>query len=283
MIHTKDSLRPHPTYPTYPPYHKGEYLEDYFYKRFSTELPKVQREYIALSWTTLYVQNQKDEIQPFLDSLDQNKKYFTVLQHDDAPLNTLPDDTLCFGAGGNYQGKNVIPIPLVCSPLNIEYEENERLLLASFVGSNTHPIRIKMAMHFANRDNCGMYLKDWSPSVQSNDFNMFIDVALRSKYFLCPRGYGLNSFRLYECLQLGCVPVVITDKFYLPWMDELNWSDFAVLIPECDIGMAYNRLASIPQNMYERLKETGKRVYKDYFSMDGVYNNIVKRLQKEIK
>lgn len=280
MIHTKESLRPKPTYPVYPPYHQGHYLEDYFYSRFSQETPDIDREYIAISWTTLYVQEQKSEIQPFLDSLDPNKKYFTVLQHDDAPLHTLPPDTICFSAGGNYSGKNVIPIPLVCSKLPVIFEETSRKYLASFVGSNTHPIRIKTAQHFGNRQDCHIYLKNWSPAVHSNEFDIFIQTALNSKFFLCPRGYGLNSFRLYEVMQLGCVPVVITDKFYLPWIDELDWSNFSVLIPECDIGMAYNKLLSMPTTMYERLKDTGKKLYQEYFSLGGVYNNIIKRLKE---
>ena len=41
-------------------------------------------------------------------------------------------------------------------------------------------------------------------------------------------GYGKSSFRLYEILQLGSVPVYISDIHYLPWMDELDWNDFCV-------------------------------------------------------
>lgn len=279
MIHSKESLRPTPTYPTYPPYHTGYYLEDYFYNRFLKEMPEVVRDFIALSWTTLYVENKQQEIQPFLDSLDQTKKYFTVLQHDDAPLHKLPKDTKLFSAGGNYQGDNVCPIPLVCSPLNVKFEEKERQILVGFVGSNTHPIRVNMAKHFLNKNDCYIYLKNWSPSVQESDFNLFINVAINSKYFLCPRGYGLNSFRLYECLQLGCVPVIVTNKFYLPWSDELDWSDFCILIPEENIQDAYQYLSLIPSSEYSRLKQNGKMLYDSYFSMDGVYNNIIKRLK----
>lgn len=277
MIHTKDSLRPKPSYPTYPPYHSGEYLEDFFYRRFSKDLPEVNREFIGISWTTLYVENKQSEIQAFLDSLDQSKKYFTVLQHDDAPLHILPKDTKLFSAGGNYHGPEVCPIPLVCSPLNISYQEKERDLLASFVGSNTHPIRIEMAKQFT-RTNCFVFIKDWSPAVDKNHFDLFIEAALRSKYFLCPRGYGLNSFRLYEVMQLGCVPVVITDEFYLPWEDELDWNNFAVLISSDKIADAYSILKNIPDSKYEELKNNSQRLYSDYFSLDGVYKNILKRL-----
>jgi hypothetical protein len=73
-------------------------------------------------------------------------------------------------------------------------------------------------------------MKGWNPSVSNVDLNSFIELAVKSKFCLCPRGYGLNSFRLYEAMQLGCVPVIITDEPYLPWKDELNWNEFSVLI-----------------------------------------------------
>ena len=87
---------------------------------------------------------------------------------------------------------------------------------------------------------------------------------------ICPRGYGLNSFRLYECFQLGCVPVVISDKFYLPWTDELNWEDFSVLIHENEIDTAYKKLKEIPDEKYKKMKKIGKKIYKQQFSMDGM-------------
>ena len=39
MIYTEDRFRIKPNYPTYPPYHIGDYLEDYFYNKF----PRTQK------------------------------------------------------------------------------------------------------------------------------------------------------------------------------------------------------------------------------------------------
>lgn len=35
------------------------------------------------------------------------------------------------------------------------------------------------------------------------------DKTLESRYALCPRGYGVDTHRFYECIYLGCVPIVI--------------------------------------------------------------------------
>jgi hypothetical protein len=279
MIYTGSDLRPNPQYPTYPPYHQGEYLEDYFYSQFVTNKPQVMRNYIGVSWTTLYCDNKDQNLQLFLDSLDPNEKYFTVMQHDDAPKHRLPKDTLCFSAGGNVRGENIIPIPLICSSLPYIKKNEEKTLLASFVGSLTHPIRNDMAHHLNNKPNCEINVKNWSPHVDNNEFNNFINLASKSKFLLCPRGYGLNSFRLYEAFQLGCVPVIITDILYLPWTDELNWQDFSVIIHASNVDKIYDILNSIDQTTYNNMINKGIEVYDKYFTLNGMYQNIIKRVK----
>lgn len=278
MIHTKDFLRPVPSYPTYPPYHTGDYLEDYFYKRFVQEAPKIDREYIAISWTTLYCQNQTNGIQEFLDSLDPSKKYFTVLQHDDAPKHRLPPDTLCFSAGGNVKGENIIPIPLVCSPLP-KVEKKEKKYLASFVGSNTHYLRVQMSNALTDKSDCKIHMKNWSPSVDKSDLDLFIEWSSESKFGLAPRGYGLNSFRLYEIFQMNAVPVIVSNDFYLPWNDKLYWNKFSVLINENDVSNIYSILKDIPEEEYKEMLKLGQKLYPLYFTLDGMYTNILRRLK----
>lgn len=280
MIYTHESLTPLPQYPVYPPYHRGLYLEDYFIDRFKKESPNLNRDYIGISWTTLYCDNKKRGIQPFLDSLPQFGKYFTVSQHDDAPAHNLPPDTICFSAGGNVKGTNIIPIPLICSPLNININQDiERPFLASFVGSNTHRIRMKIFEKYKTSNNIIVHMKGWTPSVSHDDLNTFLDFALKSKFCICPRGYGLNSFRLYEAMQLGSIPVIVTDELYLPWADELNWSEFSVIIPENLIPKMEEILLSFPEEKIQQMQNKLKEVYPQYFTMDGMYNNIIKRIK----
>ena len=41
-----------PNYPVYPPYHKGEYLEDYYMTFSDSNTMNADRIYIPVSWTT---------------------------------------------------------------------------------------------------------------------------------------------------------------------------------------------------------------------------------------
>jgi len=280
MIYTEKQFRPIPEYPVYPPYHKGEYLEDYFFTRFNKENPDISRNYIGISWTTLYCDNKRQGLQEYLNNLPRDKKYFTVSQHDDAPIENLPPDTICFSAGGNIRGNNITSIPLVCSKIPIELPNDiDKSILASFVGSATHPIRIKMIEACKENKNIIIYMKNWTPAVNQNEFDTFINLTAHSKFCLCPRGYGLNSFRLYEAMQLESIPVIITDNFYLPWQDELNWNEFSVLISEQELPNISNILLKYNDDEILKMRDKLKQLWKTHFSLDGMYNNIIKRLK----
>lgn len=258
----------------YPPYHTGPYLEDYFFSYYNSSRKRSDREYIPVSWTACYTENRTVGLQRLLNQLDRNKSYFTVSQHDDAIKEALPPDTLCFNAGGNTGG---IPIPLVCSKIP-NPPKKQKDLLCSFVGSSTHQIRTMIWAAINHKEDTFINLKNWEAAVKKDDVNLYLNVAARSKFLLCPRGYGLNSFRLYEAFQLNSVPVVISDQFYLPWQDELDWNQFAVLMKKDEIPVLYDKLKSITDSRYASLLSNGKRLYEKYFTLEGTCHQILKRV-----
>lgn len=282
MIFTNDNLRPNPTYPTYPPYHTGDYIEDYFYKWVQNKSGALLRDYIAISWTTLYCENKDPGIQAFLNNLDNTQKYFTICQHDDAPKHKLPDDTLIFSLSrsrtDNPYIKNSVPTPLICSKIPSQ-PISHKDIFASFVGSITHSIRYKLYESCKNNTDFYFSGQGWSPVVSKNRMDEFLNISNRSKFTLCPRGYGNTSFRLYECMQLNSVPVYISNDFYLPWSDELNWNEFCVIVNESEIQNIGDILRNITDDQYNRMQTKIKEIYNAYFSLDGVCDNILKRIK----
>jgi len=286
VLMKNDALRVKSVSPKYPPYHTGKYLEEYFFQRWNEENISSDREYIDVFWTNVFCNamfagKQYQNIQNELDqTLNPEGKYFTVSQFDDGPFENFPEDTLIFSAGGNREGDNIIPIPLICSPIPKELiSSKEKTIFASFVGSrNTHPIRMDMCNHLRGKEGYKITAGNWSTTVPIENFKRFVDITCSSKFALAPRGYGKSSFRLYEILQLGTVPVYISDVHYLPWMDELDWNDFCVPINEDEIEYIDTILKSISDVEYNRLLENGRKVYEEYFSLEGIFKNIVKRL-----
>ena len=285
-----DKLRPKASYPTYPPYHRGLYLEEYFfdfYQRNIDRFNKLSRQYIPIFWTNCYINGAEDgwgdmtsleDLQIEINRLSANGKYFTVCQHDDAPLNPIPANTIVLSAGGNIVGSNVAPIPLICGPL-AKQEPKEKTLLASFVGSDTHEIRRQMIKELKDKPDIYMATKGWEQKIEVDQLTDFVESSLRSKFVLCPRGYGATSFRLYEAMQLGSVPVYISDRFWTPWTYELSWNEFCVLIPSDKIGETYSILNSIDDEQYESMQKKIEEVYKNYFTLEGTCNKILELLE----
>ena len=287
MVYLKDEfLRPKAEYGIYPPYHRGLYLEEYFQKRWYEENIKSDRIYIDALWTNIYCNRSNIpnyfnfDLQKYLkDNLDWDKKYFTVCQHDDGPFEDLPEDTLIFSAGGNRVKGKIIPIPLICAAIPVqETTILEKNIFASFIGSMTHNIRQLMLMTLANKSDYFIKIANWNPNVTDENFKLFTNITRRSKFTLCPRGYGATSFRLYETLQLNSVPVYITDKEYKPWSDEINWNDFCILISEYEIPYMDHILKSISDEKYNKLLQNGKFIYEKYFTQEGMFQNIKKRI-----
>jgi hypothetical protein len=204
-----------------------------------------------------------------------------VCQHDDGPKHVLPPKTLVFSLSRSRPNpyiKQYEVIPAVCSPVP-NLPNTEKDIFASFVGSVTHPIRNDV--YNACKDIPGYYFsgKGWHPVVSSYELNHFLEITKRSKYVLCPRGYGNTSFRMYETMQLGAVPVYISDDFFTPWNDELDWNEFCVLIPSDKIYDIDKILKSISDEQYQKMINRIQEIYPKYFTLEATYNNIIRKLK----
>ena len=289
VLMQNDLLRPKMESPTYPPYHRGYFLEEFFFHRWNAEQISATRNYIDVFWTNVFCNcmfagKPYHSVQEDLNkTLNPSGKYFTVSQFDDGPFEEMPEDTIIFSAGGNRTKGNIIPIPLICSPIPQELvPHSKKILLASFVGSvDTHPIRKEMCASLEGKPDVELSALPWSVNVSMQKVVNFVETTCSSKFGLAPRGYGKSSFRLYEILQLGSVPVYISDEHYLPWTDELTWSDFSILVKPGQISGLYDLLAGISEGEYNRLVENGRRVYESYFTLEGMFQNIVKRIQAD--
>lgn len=293
VLMQNESLRPKMVSPAYPPYHRGDFLEEYFFRRWYAENPPSNRGYIDIFWTNIFCNSMfagkpYHTVQEELNqTLDSSKRYFTVSQFDDGPLEELPPDTIVFSAGGNRTKGSIVPIPLICSRIPQELlpeplPRSKKTLLASFVGSvDTHPIRKEMCAQLEGKLGIELSTSAWSVDVSMQKVVNFVETTSASKFGLAPRGYGKSSFRLYEILQLGTVPVYISDDHYLPWTDELSWRDFSILVRPGEISGLYDILSSLSEEEYSRLVENGRRVYESHFTLEGMFQNIVKRIHAD--
>tara|TARA_R110002110_G_scaffold415700_1_gene653904 strand:+ start:838 stop:2460 length:1623 start_codon:yes stop_codon:yes gene_type:complete len=271
-------------HPTYPPYHQGDYMEEYFYKFYlknKDEFDKTDYTLIPIFWTNVYIMegkgvNKRTLIQPYLNALPSGK-YFSVSQHDDAVAEELPKGTLSFEGGGNGTG---IPLPLICSKLPVTAVK-QKDIFCSFAGSATHPIRDTIRDTYINDPDFQLYMKPWTDAIPQEQLNFFIDITNRSKFSLCPRGYGAQSFRFYEILQLNSIPVVVYDKKWLPFEDVIDYESFCVLVHETEIPNLKDKLNKISNDQQKQMLQKGKEVHEKYFTLEGMCKQILKVLQSK--
>jgi hypothetical protein len=232
-----------------------------------------ERLYLPIQWTALYCNNNygkcaktKLHIQSFLDGLDRDKKYYTIVQYDDGILNDLSKLDIKVMA---MSGPRIdYPLPLLAMPHQYQFNE-DRDILASFIGRVTHPIRSAMIGQLQGKD--GYYI-----STKPHSMRDYCQILARSKYALCPRGYGQTSFRIQEAIQYGAVPIYISDDFILPYDKECGVVFFDVNLMPCAVD-EFLDVTSV--NYGERLDSLIKS--RHLFTYQGCKAEILEELRNE--
>lgn len=158
-------------------------------------------------------------------SIVNDRKTFTVCQHKDAPFIPLGRTVVFLASRKTDRG---IDVPLLSSPHRLPRSRPAKKYLASFVGNPaSHPVRRRMFRKLGGKN--GFYLKAGNKGER-----FFVRKTLQSYASLCPRGQGGSSFRFYESLQLGVVPVMIGDRDTRPFKKDIRWGkvSFYVRTPE---------------------------------------------------
>ncbi len=257
----------------YPPNNKQTF-EEYFFDRSIKEITNLNRIYLPIFWTNYYISKNYgngdiSELQNLINSLDKTKKYFTIVQYDDNILNNLNDlDILIFAQGGYGKYKNkTYPIPLNCQINNYDYDIKEKDIFCSFVGRKTHKIRDIIFDKFKNNE--GYFISE------SIDYESFKNIMNRSTFSMCPRGYGVTSFRICESLCNNSIPVYIYDELFLPFKDLFNFEDIGILIHKNELDKTHQILKSKTNLDIDNYLLNGKKIYNDFFSFYGCYNKIL--------
>lgn len=161
-------------------------------------------------------------------------------------------------------------------------EEADRLF--GFCGSPSSALRHRLFAELAPFAANGMALLKnttglWGRLFNSPDadgWKLYADVLRRCRFFLCPRGNGLSSIRLFETMEAARVPVILSDGLVLPQC--VDWSRCAIIYPEKNSGALPSYLRS-REPEWKSLAQNARAEWEKNFS-DA---NLLRRVATELR
>ncbi|KAL8152244.1 hypothetical protein V2J09_010004 [Rumex salicifolius] len=140
---------------------------------------------------------------------------------------------------------------------------SDRPILAFFAGLNHGPIRRPLFCHWLNKSDRQIQVYEHLPKNLS-----YNNMMMTSKYCICPSGFEVASPRIVEAIYVGCVPVLISQNYVLPFSDVLDWDSFSIRVSVEEIPDLKRILMGISEEKYLRLYENVKRVKRHFVVND---------------
>jgi hypothetical protein len=170
----------------------------------------------------------------------------------------------------------VVPFWTFLKGDGLDTPNEKKRMYCTFFGGLTHPVRSRLHSLMVRDRREG-----WeSNTVMINNDQYRINLS-QSIFGLCPRGAGLSSYRFFECLHVGTIPVLIADDVVLPYEEEVNYSEFIVRHSE----MYTVSLDSLADHLsdYDRVQEiflARIKAVRHKFTLAGVQEYVHRRLSE---
>ncbi len=105
----------------------------------------------------------------------------------------------------------------------------------------------------------------------------FVDNMLNSDYILCTRGGGNFSYRLYETLSCGRIPVLINTDCEMPFERWIDWKRYCVWIEEDDLPNIGKRIREfhdrLSDQQFQELQLQCRNLWLNWLSPQGFFTN----------
>ncbi|WP_243370219.1 tetratricopeptide repeat protein [Geotalea sp. SG265] len=115
----------------------------------------------------------------------------------------------------------------------------------------------------------------------------FLEYMARSLTVLCPRGTGENTFRFFEAMSMGRIPVLVGDGCILPFASDIDYAAFMVRIPEQEVYRAGQLLYEwISQQSSTELLgrcRRARQAWEKYCRFSGINSMLLGMLQRHKK
>jgi hypothetical protein len=111
--------------------------------------------------------------------------------------------------------------------------------------------------------------------------NPFYEIPQKSTFTLCPRGIASWSFRVFESILAGSVPVILSDSYTRPFPDQIPWDLFSITYPEQYLSNVGEFLKGIQPDVVHSLRRNLQK-NQHWFTVNGLVNLILYKLQQKL-
>ncbi|KAL1536776.1 putative glycosyltransferase [Salvia divinorum] len=157
-----------------------------------------------------------------------------------------------------------VALPQVLQPFALPAGGNDienRTTLGFWAGHRNSKIRVILSRVWEN---------DTELDISNNRINratghlVYQKRFYRTKFCICPGGSQVNSARIADSIHYGCIPVILSNYYDLPFNDILNWHKFAVVLKEKDVYQLKQILKNISQEEFVKLHNNLVKVQKHF-------------------
>lgn len=163
-----------------------------------------------------------------------------------------------------------ISLPALPLSTGIPGDLESRNTLASFQGVASHPVRQALAsiadgkMIIVNLVERSNHVGKINALTKTTDA-VYDGLLKNSMFAFVPRGDANFSYRLLEVMSFGCIPVILSDGWVLPFDRILHWDTFSLSFSADAIPMIPDVLGSLSDyEIADRRKEV-QRIYAAHF------------------
>lgn len=154
--------------------------------------------------------------------------------------------------------------------------ERDRDIFYSFLGGPSSPSRAALYRMSHPPD----ALVRETPNYNHNQWvvgeavRYYVDVLARSRFTLCPAGSGTSSYRFFEAMRAGSVPVILSDHLVLP--EGPDWSSCSVRVPLARVKELPDLLRRIPDPLGMGVRAS--RAFEEFFSSGRMLEHVAREL-----
>jgi len=159
---------------------------------------------------------------------------------------------------------------------NLIYRKKLKDPIVSFCGYLSNPIR-STALNILNRNpyiikNFIIRSAFWGGNPHNPNIRKeYIDSVNNSDFVLCCRGAGNFSYRLYETMSCGRIPIIVDTDCAFPCEDKIQWESIGLIVKDIDnINELLNTFwQSLTEEEYIYRQAIIRQTYKNFIAPDG--------------